>query len=94
VIDRIPTKTALISSPKPSTSGETVTITATITPTNEGGTVAFSSNGHAISGCTSKTLTRVGTSYQAVCKTSALGRGSDALKAAYSGDWASPRKGL
>ena len=64
-----------------------VTITATITPTSSGGgTVAFSSNRHAISGCTSNTLTRVGTSYQAVCKTSTLARGSDTLKAAYSGN--------
>jgi hypothetical protein len=86
VVDRIPTKTALASSPRPSTAGGTVTITATVTPTNGGGTVAFSSNGHAVSGCTSKTLTRVGTSYQAVCKTATLARGSDTLRASYSGD--------
>jgi hypothetical protein len=86
VVNKIPTATKLKSSPNPSTSGKTVTLTATTAPADGGGTVAFSANGHAITGCASKTLTGTGTSYQAVCKTSALPRGTDTIKAAYSGD--------
>ena len=86
VVGRVTTKTTLKSSPNPSTSGETVRLTATSSPTDGGGTVGFSSNGHAISGCSSRTLTLVGTSYQAVCETSALALGTDTVKATYSGD--------
>src|SRR5487761_1789928 len=86
VVNRIATKTTLRSSPNPSISGQVVTLTATTSPSDGGGTVGFSSNGHAISGCSAKTLTLVGSSYQAVCKTSALPRGTDKVKAAYSGD--------
>ena len=86
VVNRIPATTKPKSSPNPSTFGQTVKLTATISPTDGGGTVAFSANGHAITGCSSKALTGTGTSYQAVCKTSALPRGTDTVKAAYSGD--------
>jgi Bacterial Ig-like domain (group 3) len=48
--------------------------------------VAFTANGHTIIGCSAKTLTLTGSSFQAVCKTSVLPRGTDTVKAAYSGD--------
>jgi streptogramin lyase len=86
VVNRIPTATKLKSSPNPSTSGKVVTLTATTSPTDGGGTIVFSANGRAITGCATKTLTGTGTSYHAVCKTSALPRGTDTVKAAYSGD--------
>jgi hypothetical protein len=86
VVNRIPTATKIKSSPDPSTFGQTVKLTATVSPNDGGGTVAFSANGHAIAGCAAKTLTWTGSSYQAACKTSALPRGTDTVKAAYSGD--------
>jgi large repetitive protein len=86
VIKPEPTATKLTSSPNPSTAGHTVTLTATTTPTDGDGTVSFTSNGHAISGCTKKTRTPVGKIWEATCKTSALPIGTDTVKAAYSGD--------
>ena len=77
--------TAVTSSPNPSMSGQQVTITATITPPGPPaptGTVGFTSNGTAISGCTSVTLS----SGTAQCATSSLAVGTDAIVATYSGD--------
>ncbi len=54
-----PSTTTVTSSPNPSTFGEQVTITATVGPAGPPaptGTVSFTSNGTAISGCTSVTL--------------------------------------
>src|ERR1017187_1084658 len=81
-----PSLTAVTSSPNPSTVGELVTITATVgppgppTPT---GTVSFTSNGTAIPSCTAVPLT---SSLTAVCMTSTLAVGTDAIVATYSGD--------
>src|ERR1019366_873803 len=81
-----PSLTAVTSSPNPSTFGDVVTITATVgppgppTPT---GTVSFTSNGTAISGCTAVPLS---SSRTAVCTTSTLAVGTDAIVATYSGD--------
>jgi len=81
-----PSTTTVTDSPNPSMSGELVTITATVgppgppTPT---GTVSFTSNGTAISGCTAVLLN---SSRTAVCTTSALAVGTDAIVATYSGD--------
>jgi hypothetical protein len=66
--------------------GELVTITATVgppgppTPT---GTVSFTSNGAAIPGCTAVALN---SSRIAVCTTTGLAVGTDAIVATYSGD--------
>ena len=58
VVNRDLTRTTVTSSPNPSTSGEQVTITASVTPAGPPtGTVGFTSNGTAISGCTAITLT-------------------------------------
>ncbi len=73
----------LTSSLNPSTVGQTVTFTATLvgTPTPTG-TVNFSADSAAITGCTSKALS----SGAATCATSALSIGNHAITAAYSGD--------
>lgn len=77
--------TTVTSAPNPSTAGEQVTITATVGPAGPPtptGTVGFTSNGTAISGCTAVTLN----SQIAVCTTSSLAVGTDAVVATYSGD--------
>ncbi len=81
-----PSLTAVTSSPNPSTVGELVTMTATVSPAGPPaptGTVGFTSNGAAISGCTAVTL---GSSRTAVCTTTGLAVGTDAIVATYSGD--------
>ncbi len=67
----IPTTTVVTSSPNPSEAGQLVTITATVSPSGATGTVSFTSNGDAISGCTAVPLA----SQMAVCMTSAVGGG-------------------
>jgi uncharacterized repeat protein (TIGR03803 family) len=78
--------TTVASSPNPSAPGQNVAITATVGPVGPPtptGTVGFTSNGSAISGCTSVTLS---SSRTAVCATSALPVGTDTIVATYSGD--------
>ena len=80
-----PARPSVTSSPNPSTFGQQVTITATVGPAGPPtptGTVGFTSNGTAISGCTAVTLN----SRTAVCTTSGLAVGTDAIVATYSGD--------
>jgi large repetitive protein len=89
VVTPEPTDTQLTSTPNPSSTGHTVTLTATITSTDGSGTVSFTSNGNAISGCTKKTLTPAGNTWLAVCKTSALPVGTDTGRATYRGDHSS-----
>ncbi len=77
---------SVTSSPNPSTAGEAVTLTATVSPAGPPaptGTVSFTSNGTAISGCTAVLLS---SSLTAVCMTSTLAVGTDAIVATYSGD--------
>ncbi len=78
--------TAVTSAPNPSTFGQSVMITATVGPAGPPtptGTVDFTSNAVAISGCTAVPL---GSSRTAVCTTSTLALGTDAIVATYSGD--------
>ena len=85
VVNPLGSTTSVISSPNPSTSGQEVTITATVSPSGPPtptGTVGFTSNGTAISGCTALSLS----SSMAVCMTSTLAVGTDAIVATYSGD--------
>ena len=82
------TTTSVTSTPNPSTVGQMVTITATVSPGAPGGalptgTVSFTSNSTAISGCTGVSLSQ---SLTAVCPTSTLPVGTDAIVATYSGD--------
>jgi hypothetical protein len=83
VVNRDATHTTVASSPNPSTRGEQVTLTASITPAGPPtGTVGFASNGVAISSCTAVTLS----SGTAQCVTSSLAVGTDVVVATYSGD--------
>lgn len=78
--------TSVTSAPNPSTLGELVTITATVSPAGSPaptGTVSFTSNGMGISGCASILLS---SSLTAICMTSTLAVGTDAIVATYSGD--------
>ena len=80
-----PSTTTVTSSPNPSTFGQQVTITATVGPAGPPaptGTVGFTSNGTGISGCTAVPLN----SEMAVCMTSTLAVGTDAIVGTYSGD--------
>jgi uncharacterized repeat protein (TIGR03803 family) len=81
-----PSTTTVTSSPNPSTFGDVVTITATVGPLGPPaptGSVSFTSNGVTISGCTAVPLT---SQLTAVCTTSTLAVGTDAIVATYSGD--------
>ena len=83
------TTTTVTSSGNPSGVGQSVTFTATVTPSDGGGTVAFFADGSntAISGCASQSLTLVsGSTYQATCITSTLSVGNHPIKGTYSGD--------
>jgi len=79
------TATVVTSTPNPSEVGQLVTLTATVSPSGPPtptGTVSFTSNGTEISGCTAVPLS----SSMAVCMTSSLAVGTDAIVATYSGD--------
>src|SRR5262249_5623572 len=81
-----PSMTTVISSPNPSTFGDSVAISATVGPAGPPlptGTVGFTSNGITIPGCDAVLL---GSSRTAVCITSGLAVGTDAIVATYSGD--------
>src|ERR1035437_405360 len=76
--------TALTSSPNPSTVGQAVTYTATVSPTPDGGPVAFTDNNTTLSGCAAVAVnTSTG---KATCTTSYSAVGSHAIVASYSGD--------
>jgi uncharacterized repeat protein (TIGR03803 family) len=84
VVNRMASTTAVTSSQSPSTFGDPVTLTATVGPAGPpapSGTVSFTSNGSAISGCTAVPLMLT-----AQCVTSSLPTGTDAIVATYSGD--------
>ena len=80
------TATTLESTQNPSTFTQPVTFIATVNPTDGGGTVAFSADGTAISGCESQPVTLGSQSYQATCTTSSLSLGDHSITAAYTGD--------
>ena len=85
VVDLPSSTTAVTSSPNPSTFDQQVTITATVGPSGPPqptGTVSFTSNGVAISGCTGVPLN----SGMASCSTANLAQGTDAIVATYSAD--------
>jgi uncharacterized protein YjbI with pentapeptide repeats len=84
--------TSVTASPDPSVYGEPVTFTATVSPTDGGGTVAFYAGGSAtpIGGCASQALSLVSGSYQATCTTAGLAAGTTSISATYTGDPAYP----
>jgi hypothetical protein len=81
----VPTSTRLASSKNPSHPRHAVTFTATIRPTNGGGTVTFTDGTATL--CLRVPLTQVsGDFWQATCTTSTLRAGSHTITATYSGD--------
>jgi len=85
---KTPTSTALSSSVNPSVHHQPVTFTATVSPNDGGGAVAFYVDGSAtpISGCGAQPLHLMGGHYEATCGISTLKVGSHAITASYSGD--------
>jgi hypothetical protein len=76
----------LSSSANPSIIGSQVTYTATVSPAPDGGTVAFTEVGTAITGCGAVTVnTSTG---KATCQVSYTSPGMHSITAAYSGDTA------
>ncbi|MGA3213889.1 MAG: Ig-like domain-containing protein, partial [Terriglobales bacterium] len=86
-VSKLMSGTALASSLNPSVYGQSVTFTATVTPSGPPaptGTVAFSSNGTAMTGCSAVTVSA--TTHTAACTTTALAVGTDSIEAVYAGD--------
>jgi hypothetical protein len=79
VVGQTPTTTTLTSSPNPSTLGQAVTFTATVTGTSPTGTVTFKD------GANTATVT-LNSSGQATLTTSALSLGRHSITATYNGD--------
>ena len=79
-----PTITSVQSSLNPSTLGQSVTYTATVTPLVDGGTVAFTDNRVTLSGCGAvPVITSVSL---ASCSTTYAATGTHSIVASYSGD--------
>jgi hypothetical protein len=78
------TTTTLVSSANPSTTGQHVTFTATVSPRPDGGAVEFLDGGRAIPGCGAVSLSP--SAGKATCVTAYGKPGQNEIKAAYSGD--------
>jgi YVTN family beta-propeller protein len=80
---RVKTGMTITSSPNPSTVGQQVTYTATVSPAPSGGTVSFADNGSPIAGCGGQPVdTTTGT---ATCTTTPGSAGAHNIVAAYAG---------
>jgi alpha-tubulin suppressor-like RCC1 family protein len=79
----LPTTTSVVSNHNPSTAGDPVTFTATVSGGDDGGTVAFTADGSTITGCDAEPVGADGT---APCTTSDLAAGTHGITATYSGD--------
>jgi hypothetical protein len=79
------TTTSLTSSRNPTFAGSSLTLTATVAPTPDGGTITFADGGKTISGC-SGIVVSTATGGRAVCNTAIANTGTHELTAAYSGD--------
>jgi hypothetical protein len=77
------TTTTLTSSASPVAVGNAVSLTATVVPIPDAGTVAFTDGGTAIAGCSNVVVSAVG---QAICRTAFATAGTHHLQASYSGD--------
>lgn len=88
VIGSAPSQTATTTSISPSANpadvDATVTYTATVSPTPDGGTVAFADSNGRISGCDAQAVNA--TTGEATCSTSYSSAGSQSVTATYSGD--------
>jgi hypothetical protein len=83
LVARANTTTSVTVSPNPSGFSQPVTVSATVSPTDGGGSVAFYANNTTIAGCSAQPLTSGGL---ATCTTSSLPIGPDVVNAVYSGD--------
>jgi hypothetical protein len=80
---KVVTTAAVASSANPSIPGQTVTYTATVSPTDGGGSVAFDDGGTPITNCTAQSLNSNG---QATCQVTYTTTGSHSITAVHSGD--------
>lgn len=85
LVPRIADQLTVVSSANPSIIGVGVTFTATVTPTDGGGTVAFTDDGATIDGCGAVPLSGTAT-FTATCSTTSLSSGNHAIAATYTGD--------
>ena len=85
-MNKTPTTTVLSSSQNPAGYGQSITLTAVVSPTDGAGTVTFWNAGNTSTGCTSEPLTQTAGTYTATCTTSSLPSGTDHPKAVYTGD--------
>lgn len=80
------TTTSLVSSADPAVAGSLVTYRATVTPAPDGGEVAFSDGGRAITGCSAVPLDMTSGSAVATCTTPYFVASRHAIAAVYAGD--------
>jgi hypothetical protein len=81
------TTTTLASSRNPSSTGASVTFTATVTGSAPSGSVAFNADGTTIGGCAAVALPAgTANSKTATCATTSLSAGTHSIKASYMGD--------
>ena len=80
------TSTTLMSSSNPSSTGSSVTFTASVAGSAPSGSVRFTDNGATISGCGSIALAGSGNTRTASCSTNGLTTGNHPIVAWYSGD--------
>jgi hypothetical protein len=80
------TTTTVTSSPNPSTTGASVTFTASVIGNAPTGTVLFTDKGVTIAGCAAVALAGSTNTRTAMCTTSALAAGSHAIVAQYAGN--------
>ena len=81
-VSKQPTTSSLVASPNSALATQAVTLTATVTPAPDGGTVAFDNGPSVIAGCGAVNVT----AGSASCQTSSLPVGSDQITAVYGGD--------
>lgn len=87
VVNQVSSSTALTSATNPSTFGQSVAFTATVTGNAPTGSVAFKDGASTIAGCGGVSFTGgTSNSPSAVCATVALGTGTHSITAVYSGD--------
>lgn len=77
------TNTTLVASPTFTRAGGAVTLTATVAPTPDGGTITFTDGATAIAGCPNASAATGG---QVTCQTTFARPGTHTLVASYSGD--------
>ncbi|HQU47703.1 MAG TPA: PQQ-dependent sugar dehydrogenase, partial [Casimicrobiaceae bacterium] len=80
------TTTTLASSANPSTLGQPVSFTATVTGSAPTGSVAFRDGAATIAGCTAVALAGSGNARTASCTPASLAQGTHSITAAYAGD--------